>query len=345
MTELDTNFKMKRANIYVGNELFAEDAPDPYRNSTPTATLYRITDQVGTLRAREDVGANWVGAASSLPYGDNKVQTVQPSDMVFTGKELDSESDLDYFGARYYNSTRGRWMSPDWSARPEAVPYAILTDPQTLNLYGYAQGSPLGKADKDGHCDWCYSLAGAVASYLASHPDLTDALGKLGSSVGAKAFGGVGQGGHLGPVKAEFSTGVYLSATPGGLGAGVQGTVSARVGPAGSEGTFQVPLVKDGGFVNPVNNLTASGTPNISGEEFAGGALVTDQETTIGGAFGEGPALGLEFSGGTPEIKDVLSTFGSDLIFDARQFYQDWLTSKSCSYSGCLAPQITPGSK
>lgn len=31
----------------------------------------------------------------------------------FTGKERDSESGLDYFGARYYGSALGRFTSPD----------------------------------------------------------------------------------------------------------------------------------------------------------------------------------------------------------------------------------------
>jgi len=31
----------------------------------------------------------------------------------FTGKERDTESGLDYFGARYYASSMGRFMSPD----------------------------------------------------------------------------------------------------------------------------------------------------------------------------------------------------------------------------------------
>jgi RHS repeat-associated protein len=36
----------------------------------------------------------------------------------FTGKERDTESGLDYFGARYYASTMGRWLSPDWADKP-----------------------------------------------------------------------------------------------------------------------------------------------------------------------------------------------------------------------------------
>ena len=52
----------------------------------------------------------------------------------YTGKERDTESGLDYFGARYYSSGMGRWMSPDWADKPEAVPYADLSYPQSLNL-------------------------------------------------------------------------------------------------------------------------------------------------------------------------------------------------------------------
>lgn len=49
----------------------------------------------------------------------------------------------------------GRWLSPDWSAAPAPVPYADLSDPQSLNLYGYVRNRPTLRADADGHCDWC----------------------------------------------------------------------------------------------------------------------------------------------------------------------------------------------
>ena len=70
----------------------------------------------------------------------------------FTGKERDTESGNDYFEARYYSSAMGRFLSPDWSAKEEPVPYAKLDDPQTLNLYGYLRNNPLGGVDADGHC-------------------------------------------------------------------------------------------------------------------------------------------------------------------------------------------------
>jgi hypothetical protein len=46
----------------------------------------------------------------------------------------------------------GRFMSPDWSAKEEPVPYAKLGNPQTLNLYAYLMNNPLAGVDADGHC-------------------------------------------------------------------------------------------------------------------------------------------------------------------------------------------------
>jgi len=68
-----------------------------------------------------------------------------------SGKERDSESGNDYFGARYYSSSVGRFMSPDWSVQVEPVPYAELGDPQSLNLYAYVANNPLKARDADGH--------------------------------------------------------------------------------------------------------------------------------------------------------------------------------------------------
>jgi RHS repeat-associated protein len=63
--------------------------------------------------------------------------------MHFTGKERDSESGLDNFGARYDSSQYGRFMSPDPLG-------GSLTDPQTLNKYGYVRNNPLNLTDPTG---------------------------------------------------------------------------------------------------------------------------------------------------------------------------------------------------
>jgi RHS repeat-associated protein len=66
-------------------------------------------------------------------------------------KERDNESGNDYFLARYYSSALGRFTTPDWSAKTDPVPYAVFTDPQSLNLYAYVRNNPLTRIDADGH--------------------------------------------------------------------------------------------------------------------------------------------------------------------------------------------------
>jgi RHS repeat-associated protein len=70
----------------------------------------------------------------------------------FQGKEYDSESGLNNFGARYDAATLGRFMTPDWAGKPTTVPYAKFGDPQTLNLYSFVENGPINRIDPDGHC-------------------------------------------------------------------------------------------------------------------------------------------------------------------------------------------------
>ena len=64
----------------------------------------------------------------------------------FTGKERDSESGNDYFGARYYASSMGRMLSPD----PSQSYFANPAYPQSLNLYSYGRNNPLTNTDPTG---------------------------------------------------------------------------------------------------------------------------------------------------------------------------------------------------
>jgi RHS repeat-associated protein len=63
----------------------------------------------------------------------------------FTGKERDTETGLDYFGARYYAAAQGRFTSVD----PENAG-ADPSDPQSWNGYAYARNNPLKYTDPDG---------------------------------------------------------------------------------------------------------------------------------------------------------------------------------------------------
>lgn len=71
--------------------------------------------------------------------------------MHFTDKLRNGESSLDYSGTRYYTSTLGRFTIPDFSDGADAIPYADLSDPQSLNLYAYAGNNALGNSAPEGH--------------------------------------------------------------------------------------------------------------------------------------------------------------------------------------------------
>jgi RHS repeat-associated protein len=114
----------------------------------------------------------------------------------FTGKERDAESGLDYFGARYNSSSMGRFLSPDWSAKEDPVPYAKLDDPQTLNLYDYVRGNPLSGLDADGHQDSNCTCAQGPSELNGGFPTPTRApsetIGQTAKAAVATALAALG---------------------------------------------------------------------------------------------------------------------------------------------------------
>jgi len=132
--------------IYMNGQLLAE-----YFEST---TYFAHSDHLGSTRLLTRLDQTVRESDDYYPFGEQIPPTGGTAGTLkFTGKERDSESGLDMFGARYYGSSLGRFMTPDWSSRPSPVPYASVADPQTLNLYSYVLNNPLSKTDPNGH-DW-----------------------------------------------------------------------------------------------------------------------------------------------------------------------------------------------
>jgi len=101
---------------------------------------------------------------------------------------LTAESGLDYFGARYYQSQTGRWLLPDWSAVPVPVPYAVFSNPQSLNLYTYVGNNPVNAMDADGH-----QASGGNTS-TGNNPNYMLGSAECGGNPGSPGAGGVGTG-------------------------------------------------------------------------------------------------------------------------------------------------------
>ncbi len=122
--------------------------------TSPCATCYLSTDHLGSTRLVVDQNGNFVARHDFLPFGEEVTvgrngQWGAGNDTIsqkFTAKERDTESGLDYFGARYYGSSLGRFISPD----PSGLLAQHPEDPQSWNLYVYARNNPLIYLDPNG---------------------------------------------------------------------------------------------------------------------------------------------------------------------------------------------------
>lgn len=124
--------------------------------SVPAADIVRYVelDAVGSVRVVTDDHGAVVERHDYLPFGEEcttgacasnpGVGAGQPKK--FTGKERDTETGLDYFGARYYGASTGRFTTVD----PVYTWQENLVDPQRWNRYAYARNNPLRYVDPDG---------------------------------------------------------------------------------------------------------------------------------------------------------------------------------------------------
>jgi RHS repeat-associated protein len=193
----------------------------------------------------------------------------------FTGKERDSETGLDYFGARYYGSNMGRWMSPDWSAAASSIPYADYNDPQSLNLYGYVRNNPLSHADVDGH-DW-----GAAWANFKTFVNQLYVRASVGVGFGGKVKVGTG-------LKVEAAVKANLEFSGGKLSLTKSVELNASAGVEHSKAQAGVGVSADQ-TVGSVN----VGTHKFSGPEPPEGEVITPVGTERVGVQSSGDRLGI----------------------------------------------------
>jgi len=123
-------------NIY-GNDLLGTCTV----TSTSSEKNYFLKDHLGSIK----VIVNEDGSLSSYtdydPFGLELTGRSDSEERYkFTGKERDEETSYDYFGARYYDSSIGRWLQVD----PLADKYL------NISVYVYALNSPLKFIDPKG---------------------------------------------------------------------------------------------------------------------------------------------------------------------------------------------------
>ena len=169
---------LKKEYVYGASGLVATIEPTAVNAN---GTRYTTSDHLGSPRVVTNSSAAVASRHDYMPFGEELFNGGRTVGMgygaadglrqKFTSKERDNETGLDYFLARYYSSTQGRFSSPDeftggpdelysFAANASANPtfYADLTNPQSLNKYQYSYNNPLRYTDADGHCPECEQL-------------------------------------------------------------------------------------------------------------------------------------------------------------------------------------------
>ena len=124
-------------------------------------SYFYIGDHFGSTLMVLDVDGNISQSVTYVPYGEIFVEErngAWNSPYLFNSKELDEETGLYYYGARYLNPTSGMWLSVDplWEKNIDASPYS------------YCHGNPVNKVDVMGLDDSFYCEDGSKIGSVKS---------------------------------------------------------------------------------------------------------------------------------------------------------------------------------
>ena len=239
-----------------------------------TDTYYYHQDHLGSSSVITNSSGVKVEEIRYYPFGETFSDT-SPSTTKhkYTSQELDIETGLYYYNARYYDPELGRFISAD-----TIVPDP--TNPQSLNRYSYVKNNPLKYTDPSGH-GWFKRLRKAVSRVyrsvkkVYSHPVFRIAsavvVGAVTGDVSFAALGGEGLKALAGAVLAGGSAGALTYASSGYDDSGGGSRSSGDTGRHGN--TFA-----DGGIYVP----RKEGVPDPDPSDLLNPLWVGAKLTTIG---------------------------------------------------------------
>jgi RHS repeat-associated protein len=167
-------------NVYAGttrltSKLVKQETPgsNPAGKTPYEKDLYFYhPDHLGTSNYITDTNGRLYEHLEYFPFGEAWVEensNTQRTPYLFTAKELDEETGLYYFGARYYDPRTSVWQSAD----PILNQYLDgkrgmggVFAPQNLALYSYTWNNPVKYADPDGKAIWVPIFIG-IGLYLS----------------------------------------------------------------------------------------------------------------------------------------------------------------------------------
>ncbi|MGH9374959.1 MAG: RHS repeat-associated core domain-containing protein [Terriglobia bacterium] len=125
-------------------------------------TNYYHEDSLGSARMMTSVDGYPVWKGTYLPFGAEWNPQMTVGNYKFAGMEQDAESGLGHTQFRQYNSTLGRWLTPD----PVG---GDLMNPQSLNRYAYVLNNPTSLVDPLG-LDASYCAPGVLCTTVTATP-------------------------------------------------------------------------------------------------------------------------------------------------------------------------------
>ncbi len=195
---LDTNTITFRITLHSDtNMLFPALNRDAGSPANVLDIYYYHADHLGSASWITNKEGTPIEYIHYMPYGElwyNWQASSYNERFKFTGKERDAETGYDYFGARYYSSILGHWISVD----------PLLDEQSHITPYAYCKWSPINRLDPDGMIDYDMVKMGlstmAIGGGTAVGGTMVGATG-LGAPVGAllivDGIAGVGIGASL----------------------------------------------------------------------------------------------------------------------------------------------------
>jgi RHS repeat-associated protein len=279
--EIDPNGVMTKF-IRIGTETFA--------SKKGTVQYFYHNDHLGGVNVITDITGGRVQLVEYDPWGgvSRSEGNIDPTHK-FTGKELDPETGLYYYGGRYYDPEISRFISPDPFVQDEE-------DPQNLNRYSYVNNDPINYTDPSGYF---YMGKGIADGPGGSSGIFMRVLGGIVGFLNGGIWGALVGSGVIDSSFGMSSNAIHVAQILGGI-------MSLLGGNPG--GMFQI----------SAGAVGLSGTPGSGG---VSGMLSSLGDLTLGlarGSGGAGTGGAFRLAAGSDELKPALTGDYSGLFFNGR---------------------------
>jgi RHS repeat-associated protein len=142
------------AGVQTHRYLYGTEIDQILASETPTRVLWALTDRLGSVKDLVDENGVILNHINYDSYGRVVSQTNASVEFRYgyTGREQDTETGLDYYRARYYDASNGRFISED----------PLGFGAGDGNLYRYVRNSPVNSTDPFGLRDMRWPFNGSV---------------------------------------------------------------------------------------------------------------------------------------------------------------------------------------